>query len=135
MRGAILSLFIAGLAVFVIGNAVVQPSTYGNTLSAIRNTSNSLVAVPFGGIGGVKFSDSSLVATALDSFDPNNIASDEAWNKYKAKGAWYGCLLDMSDIIAGEQLGDQRTTPSAESIWRGDLQSKSSDVESFAACH
>ncbi|KAJ4361646.1 hypothetical protein N0V95_001723 [Ascochyta clinopodiicola] len=115
MRGLAFAFLIAGLATFAVGNAVVEPLAS----QSFYNTSNSLVAVPFGTLSNVKFSEQSLVQTA--NIDFNDIASDEAWNKYKAKGLYYGCLLDMSNENAGKAMNDLRTPPSAESVWQGDL--------------
>lgn len=91
--------------------------------------------MPFGGPNNVKFSEPSLVQTADSEFDANNIASDESWNKYKAKGVWYGCLLDMDIETAGKNLRDERTPPSAESVWQGDLASTSAVLHDIATLY
>jgi hypothetical protein len=123
MGGTIFSLFITVLAGLVAGNAINQSLTYVKALTFVHNNSGLLVAVPFGNLDNAKFSQPSVVQTASRKFDPDNIASDEAWEKYKAKGTWYICLLDLSNENAGKGLKDSRTPPSAESKWQGNLQS------------
>jgi len=58
---------------------------------------------------------------ALGFFDPNNVADDALWDRYVAKGYSLMCALRGSDQFAGEYLNDQRSPPSAASIWRGDF--------------
>lgn len=116
MQAVFFGFLVAGPAAFAAGNAVVELFP-----QPIRNTSNSSIAVPFGSLQNIKFSESSLVRTAQSEWDLNNIASDESWYKFKNKGLWYGCLLDMDNEKAGGGLRDPRTPPSAESIWQGDV--------------
>lgn len=56
-------------------------------------------------------------------YDPNKFASEEEIAKYGPKGAWLGCLLDMTDEEAGKAWPDPlgRTPKSASSQWRGTL--------------
>ncbi|KZM22752.1 hypothetical protein ST47_g6100 [Ascochyta rabiei] len=119
MRGAVFAFLTAALANSVAGNTFIQPLPS----RSFYNTSNSLVAVPFGTPSNVKLSEPSLVQTT-GNIDLNDIASDEAWNKYKAKGLYYGCLLDMSNESAGKAMKDLRIPPSAESVWQGDLRNE-----------
>ena len=126
MRSITCAYLAAGFVAFTTGNTVIEPSAYAFTLRSVHNTSSSLVAVPFGTLGDVKFSEPSLVQTAKSEFDANRFASDESWAKYKVKGGCYSCLLNMSNENAGlETKKDPGTPPSAESVWRGDLQSTS----------
>jgi hypothetical protein len=117
MRGAGLAVLLGGLANLASSDTVLQALTHPKASRLLHNS--SLVAVSFGSLDNVQFSEPSIVQTAV--FNPNNIASDETWNRLKAKGAWYGCLLDMTDEKAGKALGDTRTPPSAESVWQGSL--------------
>lgn len=122
MRSALLLLVVAGLAPFTVGNVLIQRLVRTDVSPIYSNASSPLVAVPFGSLDDVKFSDASLIQTAGTDWDPNVIASDVNWNKYIEKGRWYRCLLSMSDKKAGKELFDPRTPPSAESVWDEDLE-------------
>ncbi|KAJ4326111.1 hypothetical protein N0V94_000273 [Neodidymelliopsis sp. IMI 364377] len=122
MGGTVFSLLVAVLAGLAAGNAINESLTYVKASTSVHDNSGLLVAVPFGTIDNAKFRQPSLVQTAGQRFDPGDIASDEAWEIYKAKGNWYTCLLDLSNENAGKGLKDSRTPPSAESRWQGNLQ-------------
>lgn len=121
MRYAVRATFFAGLTAFAVGNAAVDSLHFPVLVS---NSSNSRVAVPFGSLGNYQFSEPSLVQTADTNFDINVVASDELWEKYRRKGLWYSCLLDMTIEAAGRNLGDTRQPPSAESHYQGDFQAE-----------
>jgi hypothetical protein len=121
MRGAVLPFLIAWLAALAAGNAVIQPLTYTNFSQPLRNASTPQIAVPFGTRNKVRFSEPSFIQTVGLQFDINNVASDEKWNRYKAKGVWYGCLLDMTIEKAGKALNEPGIPPSVESVWQGDF--------------
>jgi len=125
MRGAALILFFADLAGLVKSNADIHPLPNADTSLFCYDAPISRIALPFGAQNTVQFSEPSLVQIAETRFDINNIASDEQWNKYKAKGVWYSCLLDMTIEKAGKALEDSRVPPSAEAVWQGDFRSRS----------
>ena len=126
MRGTNYAHLAVGLVALSTGNIVIEPLTNAFTLRSVHNTSSSLVAIPFGTLGDVKFSEPPVVQTAKSELDTNKIASDESWAKSKTKGRFYGCLLNMSNENAGlETKKRTNTLPSVESVWRGDLQSMS----------
>ena len=114
-------MLIAWLAALAAGNAVIQPLNYTNFSQPLGNTSTPRIAIPFGIRNSVRFSELSFVQTAESQFDIDNIASDEEWNRYKAKGVWYGYLLDMTIEKAGKALNDPSMPPSVESVWQGDF--------------
>ncbi|KAF3043373.1 hypothetical protein E8E12_001895 [Didymella heteroderae] len=121
-RAAIVAQILATLTALAVSDATIRPLT--STTAKPFDNASSRIAVPFGIHDTVKFSslfEPSLVATAETDWDPDDIATDATWAKYRAKGHWYGCLLDMKDELCGRALGDMRNPPSAESIWQGDL--------------
>jgi hypothetical protein len=59
-----------------------------------------------------------------DEYDANNIASDSIWHKYQQKGSHYQCLFEANDENAGRLIEDNRTPPSAQSIWKGSMYGK-----------
>lgn len=69
----------------------------------------------------VNVSTSDGVVQSVGFFDPGNIASDGVWEKYRAKGDHYQCLFVADDEGAGQLVGDTRTPPSAQSIWKGNM--------------
>jgi hypothetical protein len=114
-------------AALVASKAVIQPFTFAGNASQYRNNaSTSRVPLPFGSLRSVRFSEPTLVHTAEVDFDIRNVASDEEWNKYVAKGRWYACLLDMTIEKAGKALEDPGLPPSSESIFQGDFRGLSS---------
>jgi hypothetical protein len=64
--------------------------------------------------------DDLLVQTA-GSWSPDNIASDEIWDRYQKKGAHYQCLFPATNEAAGRLVEDKRTPPSAQSVWAGNM--------------
>ena len=64
-----------------------------------------------------------VVHTATD-YSPTNIASDAIWDKYQKKGDHYQCLFEANDEGAGYLIEDERTPPSAQSIWKGSMYGK-----------
>ena len=125
MLYAFRAFLLAGFTALAVSKAIVRPLTFVDTSQSFGNTSTLGIAVPFGTLDSVKFSEPSLVQTAESDFDINVVANDQLWEKYRAKGFWYGCLLDMTVEKAGKALGDTRLPPSAESVWQGDFQSTS----------
>lgn len=63
------------------------------------------------------------VQTAVE-YRPDNIASDQWWDKYRKKGAHYQCLFVADDEDAGRLVEDTRVPPSAQSVWKGDMSGK-----------
>lgn len=57
-------------------------------------------------------------------WDPNNLASDADWIRYRTKGHWLGCLLAGTDAASGAAWPDpyRRNPLSASSPWRGTLE-------------
>ncbi|KAI4658649.1 uncharacterized protein J4E79_006407 [Alternaria viburni] len=68
-------------------------------------------------------SEPNLVQTAVD-FDPTDYANDASWDKYKKKGNWLRCLMEMPDEVAGRNWPNylDRNPPSAASQWKGTLE-------------
>ncbi|KAH6875069.1 hypothetical protein BKA58DRAFT_281314, partial [Alternaria rosae] len=68
-------------------------------------------------------SEPNLVQIAAD-FDPTDVANDASWDKYKKKGNWLHCLMDMPDEVAGRNWPNylNRNPPSARSQWKGTLE-------------
>jgi hypothetical protein len=65
-------------------------------------------------------------------FDPNNLADDATWEKFKCKGSKLVQAMKSSDAEAG-QLMDR---PSAESEFRGDMKSFSTtSPDASQACY
>ncbi|KAH6615084.1 hypothetical protein C7974DRAFT_443181 [Boeremia exigua] len=124
MRELIRAFGAAWLTVLAVSKAVIQPFPFTDATHLLSNASSPRIAVPFGSLEGVKFSEPSLVQAAGFNFDPNNIANDATWTKYTKKGEWYGCLLDMTIEQAGKGLKDPRTPPFAESKWQGDFRNE-----------
>jgi hypothetical protein len=57
----------------------------------------------------------------LAVWDPNDIATAEVYEQYRAKGSFLGCLIDASDLNAGKAwYGVLR---SVASDWKGTLES------------
>lgn len=125
-RVIMLSIFRAGRLAAVTASAaskaIVHPFTFATNISQhINNASAFRVPIPFGDPVGVQFSEPTLVHTAEIGFNINNVANDEEWNEYVAKGRWYACLLDMTIEKAGKALDDLGIPPSSESIFQGDF--------------
>jgi hypothetical protein len=78
-----------------------------------------------GASNGHTISPRDVVQTAGDVFNPKNIASPEAWTKFREKGNWLGCMTRATDEEAGKMWPDplNRTPKSARSQWQGDLTS------------
>jgi hypothetical protein len=72
-------------------------------------------------------SEPDTVQVAGTDWDPTNIADDATWQKYKKKGNWLRCLMEMPDEVAGRQWPNylNRNPPSARSEWQGTLEGKS----------
>jgi len=70
-------------------------------------------------------SEPNLVQIAAD-FDPTDVANDASWDKYKKKGNWLRCLMEMPDEVAGREWPNylDRNPPSARSQWVGTLEGK-----------
>jgi len=70
-------------------------------------------------------SEPNLVQTAVD-FDPTDYANDASWDKYKKKGNWLRCLMEMPDEVAGRNWPNylDRNPPSAASQWKGTLEGR-----------
>ncbi|KAI4913443.1 uncharacterized protein J4E92_009792 [Alternaria infectoria] len=70
-------------------------------------------------------SEPNLVQTAVD-FDPTEYANDASWDKYKKKGNWLHCLMEMPDEVAGRNWPNylDRNPPSAASQWKGTLEGR-----------
>lgn len=64
-----------------------------------------------------------IVQTAGSS-GPDKLATGGWWDKYRKKGEHYQCLFAADDEGAGRLVGDTRTPPSAQSIWKGDMYGK-----------
>jgi hypothetical protein len=78
-----------------------------------------------GASNGYTISPREVVQTAGDVWNPKNIASPEAWTKFREKGNWLGCMTRATDEEAGKMWPDpwNRTSKSARSQWQGDLTS------------
>jgi hypothetical protein len=72
-----------------------------------------------------------VVQVAGSTWDPKNLATPEAWEKYAGKGGWLNYLFAMSDEEAGAAWPDPlgRTPKSASSQWVGTLESEYIDME------
>jgi len=70
-------------------------------------------------------SEPNLAQTAVD-FDPTDYANDASWDRYKKKGNWLRCLMEMPDEVAGREWPNylNRNPPSAASQWKGTLEGK-----------
>ncbi|KAJ4991273.1 hypothetical protein SVAN01_03171 [Stagonosporopsis vannaccii] len=70
-------------------------------------------------------------------YDPNNIASDAWWDKYREKGNHYQCLFEADDEAAGRLVEDTRVPPSCQSIWKGSMYGNYFDEDNcdFEALH
>jgi len=70
-------------------------------------------------------SEPNLVQIAAD-FDPTDVANDASWDKYKKKGNWLRCLMEMPDEVAGREWPNylNRNPPSAASQWKGTLEGR-----------
>lgn len=60
-------------------------------------------------------------AATYGNYDPDNIASDAWWDKYRKKGNLYQCLFEANDEAAGRLVEDTRVPPSAQSTWKGSM--------------
>jgi hypothetical protein len=70
---------------------------------------------------GAKVDNPNVVHVA-SSWDPNDVADDDLWQKSQAKGSWRYCLMDNTDEMAGQMEDPYGRTPkSARSPWRGTL--------------
>lgn len=61
------------------------------------------------------------VQTAGRVYDPDNLASDTWWDRYRDKGSHYQCLFEADDEAAGRLVEDTRIPPSAQSVWKGSM--------------
>lgn len=114
--------FFTTFVAFAVGNAGNKSPHLRDVPMLNSNGSTLRIAVPFGSLDVVQFSEPFLVQKAGTDFDIGVVASDEQWDKYWRKGLWYNCLLDMTIEAAGNNLGDTKVPPSAESRYQGDFQ-------------
>lgn len=86
MRCALLTILFAWLAAHAVCNSLSELLLLRESSLLISN-STSLMAVPFGILDDIEFSEPSLVPTADSNFDISNLASDDQWDRYKYKDA------------------------------------------------